>query len=497
MEKQFQYLYEVIKKRIKCDANQQKEVLKKLSYLKTEYKARYTKARRIEERFINNNLEWLEGSISFPNKIVTKRGRPEMSFDDSSDRTKRLKTKELRDSTPVSVLTYATRMSLRSAGQVHASKLLKEVTKSPNRATKYRQAYKTSLESQPKSLSGEDALAVLVSAKLSRHQYDVVRDSAPQTFPSYKTVQAAKTFCYPNNIQISETSASVPLQDLLDHTAQRLILSIESVIKTLQETELINLNLFTKWGFDGSSGHSSYKQAFYGPEASDSAVFITCIVPVRLVSDTRVIWQNPSPASTAHCRPLKIQFVKESKEISVAEKNRVDLEIRNLRNTTIISQDRQVEVNHKLIFAMVDGKVCNAITQTASTQKCFICGATPKMFNNIEAMIAKPINTDNLEFGLSVLHGWIRMFECLVHLAYKLPIQKWQARGGEKQIVAENKARIQKEFKERCGLIIDTPKPGFGNTNDGNTARRFFVNAELSAKITNLDLELKKNFTLS
>lgn len=167
MEKQFQYLYEVIKKRIKCDANQQKEVLKKLSYLKTEYKARYTKARRIEERFINNNLEWLEGSISFPNKIVTKRGRPEMSFDDSSDRTKRLKTKELRDSTPVSVLTYATRMSLRSAGQVHASKLLKEVTKSPNRATKYRQAYKTSLESQPKSLSGEDALAVLVSAKLS------------------------------------------------------------------------------------------------------------------------------------------------------------------------------------------------------------------------------------------------------------------------------------------------------------------------------------------
>lgn len=493
MEKQFQFLYEEIKRRSKCDSKQQKEVIKKLSYFKAEFKTRYTKARRMEERFKNNNREWLEGSILFPNKIVNTRGRPEVNFNDSSERTKRLKTQELRNTTPASVLTYAARMSLRSEGKVQASKLLSQITTSPNRANKYIKAYKTSLDSQAKSLSGEDALAVLVTAKLSRHQYGIVRNSAPQTFPSYKTVQAAKKSCYPNNIHVTDTCASVPLQDLLDHTVQRLILSIESVIITLQESELTKLCLFTKWGFDGSSGHSSYKQAFHGSEASDSAVFITCIVPVRLVSDSKIIWQNPSPASTAYCRPLKIQFIKESKEISVAEKIRVDEEIKKLQNTTTTSQNRQVEVNHKLILTMVDAKVCNALTETSSTQKCFICGATSKMFNKIESMIARPIKTDNLGFGLSVLHGWIRMFECVLHLAYKLPILKWQARGGsDKQIVAENKARIQKEFRERCGLIIDMPKPGFGNTNDGNTARRFFKNAELSAEITKLDLELIK-----
>ena len=43
------------------------------------------------------------------------------------------------------------------------------------------------------------------------------------------------------------------------------------------------------------------------------------------------------------------------------------------------------------------------------------------------------------------------------------------------------------------GLIVDQPKPGFGNTNDGNTARRFFQNAEKSAEITKIDVNLKKN----
>ncbi|KAK5648375.1 hypothetical protein RI129_003267 [Pyrocoelia pectoralis] len=141
---------------------------------------------------------------------------------------------------------------------------------------------------------------------------------------------------------------------------------------------------------------------------------------------------------------------------------------------------------------MVDGKVCNALTSTRSTQKCFICGATSKDFNRIDEMINRAITTENLEFGLSVLHGWIRMFECLLHLAYKLPIKKWQARGNDKEIVLENKTRIQKEFRKRCGLIVDQPKPGFGNSNDGNTARRFFKDAELSAEITKIDIELIK-----
>lgn len=36
---------------------------------------------------------------------------------------------------------------------------------------------------------------------------------------------------------------------------------------------------------------------------------------------------------------------------------------------------------------------------------------------------------------------------------------------------------------------MDVPKPGFGNSNDGNTARKFFSNPEISGKILGVDPE--------
>lgn len=49
------------------------------------------------------------------------------------------------------------------------------------------------------------------------------------------------------------------------------------------------------------------------------------------------------------------------------------------------------------------------------------------------------------------------------------------------------KKEIQEEFRTRLGLIVDVPKAGFGNSNDGNTSRRFFADHELSATITGID----------
>ncbi|KAK4876046.1 hypothetical protein RN001_012468 [Aquatica leii] len=263
--------------------------------------------------------------------LENKRGRPSITFDLCSERTKRLKSKELCGSTSASLLSYATCMSLKAEGQVQVSKVLKDITTlCPAQANKYREAYKKSLNSQIQPLS-------------------------------------------------------------------------ESVIEDLKSEERDQLTLFSKWGFDGSSGHSSYKQAFYDLEASDSAVFITYLVPLRLTSGKAIIWENPRPGSTRFCRPIKIEFIKESTNVSIADKNRFEADIKNLR------------------------------------------------------------------------------------------IIKWQARGhADKLIVAQNKARIQKEYKDRCGLIVNKPKPGFGNTNDGNTARRFFQNAELSAAITGIDLDVIK-----
>ena len=47
-------------------------------------------------------------------------------------------------------------------------------------------------------------------------------------------------------------------------------------------------------------------------------------------------------------------------------------------------------------------------------------------------------------------------------------------------------------LKLKWGLIVDKPKPGFGNSNDGNTARRFFRNPKAMSEITGVDEQLIK-----
>lgn len=75
--------------------------------------------------------------------------------------------------------------------------------------------------------------------------------------------------------------------------------------------------------------------------------------------------------------------------------------------------------------------------------------------------------------------------------SYKLPVKKWQLRSEcDKDIVKQRKSEIQENFRNKIGLIVDVPKPGFGNTNDGNSSRRFFMDPELAAEITGIDPNL-------
>ena len=113
---------------------------------------------------------------------------------------------------------------------------------------------------------------------------------------------------------------------------------------------------------------------------------------------------------------------------------------------------KNLTVKHVMLFTMIDGKICNAATETTSTMKCYICGATSKNFNDLSK--TKEINPGTLKFGLSVLHARIRLSETLLHLSYKLPAKKLQLRSeSDKAIAKERKLNTQKAFRERMGLI--------------------------------------------
>lgn len=98
-----------------------------------------------------------------------------------------------------------------------------------------------------------------------------------------------------------------------------------------------------------------------------------------------------------------------------------------------------LKIKHTLLPTIVDGKVCNAATNTSSTMRCYLCNQTSKQFNKLMRVTVKEINTDALKFGLFRLH-----------------IQKAEV----------------------------------GNTNCGNTQRRFFSDIDTSARITGINKDL-------
>ena len=71
-----------------------------------------------------------------------------------------------------------------------------------------------------------------------------------------------------------------------------------------------------------------------------------------------------------------MQFLKETVQSIVDEKNIVDKQIAYLVTFATIMECTNVEVKYELSFTMIDGKVRNAITDTKSTQRCYLCNLT-------------------------------------------------------------------------------------------------------------------------
>ena len=94
---------------------------------------------------------------------------------------------------------------------------------------------------------------------------------------------------------------------------------------------------------------------------------------------------------------------------------------------------------------------------------------------NMKAFKSKP---ENLQYGISPLHAWIRIFEFVLKL---LGFKKWQVRNeNDKSDFIAKKKHIPVRLRKEMGLHVDKPKQnGSGNSNDGNTVRRAFSNTKL------------------
>lgn len=406
----------VIETLIDCDED---DIKQKLKLFKYRFKARWNSAKRNEKSFFAMNKNWLNQCIEFkvlqsssstPSGSRVYVGRPKKPFGELSESSKRKKTKAIRRKISPKTLVFAAQMSLRSSGNPSASNLIKEMTQSSMRAKKMHKTLRKNegQTKQPPNIT--QALSTFIDADLTRHQYNTIRGPNKDRYPCYSVIQSAKKECYPASITVTEILAKVKLQDLLDHTALRLCDYLSDVINSITQEERDSLELISKWGCDGSQ-QNQFKQKFENKEGSDANIFQSSMVPIRLVSTKtqRVIWQNPSPSSPRFCRPIRIQFVHETTDVTKEEVTYIQNQIESL-NLTVLPAPDLGKIKHTLLLTMIDGKVCNAITDTASTMRCYLCQLTSKDFNNLKLARTKNVEPNRANFGLSVLHARIRFF---------------------------------------------------------------------------------------
>lgn len=487
---------------------EQDEKLK--AFLKKEcekIRVKWVRKQRRLDLFLKEHEDWLNEDLNF-NMLVapedlsqpsTSGGRPQKSFKESSEKSKKRKVQHLLHNYSSDELTFATQVSVRASGKRDAATIIQELsTSSPKRATKYKKARKifnTPKEKRP--YTPDEALAFFISNNLTVQTYKNIQQEAKErgfnAYPCYDHVAKGKKQCYPSveNIIVTDISAEVKLDALLSHTALRIC---KDIIGERLDISVLNYTLIYKWGCDGSSGHSLYKQPFEDPDSTDEYMFIISLVPIRLVNDEqKIIWENPRPSSPRFCRVIKFIYKKETEALIKEECQVIEKQIMELEPTRVEVKGVAISIKHYLIMSMIDGKVCNVLTENKSTQRCFICKATSKEMNSLQPMV-REVDESMYGFGISSLHAYIRTMECLLNISYRMDIREWQVRGEQnKKIVKKTKEEIQKKFKG-IGLIIDKVKPGFGTSNDGNTARAFFYNYATTAQITNIDENLIHRF---
>lgn len=397
---------------------------------------------------------WLNKSFNLPK--VTKTDPVAKDSTAHSIRTVRRRAEELRQTKPREHIQLACVDNIRQDDPVSAQIVKKLLTTSTVTKDKILQLLRGDIQFEVPYTSNE-ALAFYVDLKCTRQKYELLHTQAKtrnsDLYPPYYKIAEAKNECYPKGIEISEVGVRIPLQSILNHTVKRLVETFDASM--FENVGRKGLEMLTKWGMDGASGQSSYKQIFKDDDGncSDQSVFMISMMPLQIQSADDKLWTNPNPSSTKLCRPICFEFMKESEENTGQHYKNIENQINKLKPTAIIVGEKRIRVYHKLNITMIDGKSTGYLTSTANCN-CPICGAKPTEMSNIELVRSKNCNEENYRFGLSTLHCWIRFFECLLHIAFKMPIRRHRAMtAADKAVVKENKQRIQHVFKTEKGRI--------------------------------------------
>lgn len=215
-------------------------------------------------------------------------GRKKKNFSDKSKTYKQKLALNWAKEKTLEELCMVTTMKMKQEGHWDEYEVMKDLMSSPARAAIINKARKNAEKiGAVQAYTPERGLAFLIGNKLSYLQYNNMRKEAKDfgqniLYPSYKKIQEEKKKCYPGKISITEDSAILPLQKLLDHTASRILEMLDEVMNIHPPNQ--KLTLISKWGIDGSSGFHPQKQKFIECNFfDDEHMLVISTVPLEVI----------------------------------------------------------------------------------------------------------------------------------------------------------------------------------------------------------------------
>lgn len=291
-----------------------------VNFLIKRYKANSKHIERlVKEEFIQKDLpDSLRSSL---NAVLTTRAsynrRTEKKlFQNKSIRGQYLEAQKVREKFEPGAIHLAARQNLSKAGQNDARFVFQKVgSASGLTAATARAAISTKEPKELIKIAPACALGFLLNQDLTRAQYQAIRaiskEKGADIWPSYKEVQHAKQECRPEEIEVSDHLAFVPLQQLLDHTTKRILeldQSIETNLHNFAEENdhEVQATLIYKYGFDGSGSHHRQMQPDQeGDHLEVKNLVATQLVPLQISVCTsnidRTIWECLRPNNPHSC----------------------------------------------------------------------------------------------------------------------------------------------------------------------------------------------------
>jgi hypothetical protein len=161
-----------------------------------------------------------------------KSGRRKLAFEESSERNKRRKSKDHRETVGFPELTHAIKMILISACKTDAAKRSSGALETdPKSALRIRKTWAAHTKNIFVPCTTEEALSLFTEAHRTKRQYINIRNQANikkcNMYPIYRVIKAAKGGCFPskNKILTQEYLVELGLQAVMDKTASRIFMA--------------------------------------------------------------------------------------------------------------------------------------------------------------------------------------------------------------------------------------------------------------------------------